>query len=352
MQIVAGLSLKNLQPRVWDASSPHFLPALNAVMVSYADFHQMPSRMKCAMKVGLHAFLGVPDGMKVYLDNGAFYFLRNSGQAERKLYRRFIVAAKPDWYPIPFDSIPTPAMTACAQRRCFEITMNINTLYQRDGYVPVIHISTMLSEYISRLQSHPRLSKKPRLALGGIVPNLLRAPRAMPFDEIISNLRQVRTLFADKEVHVFGIGGTATLHIAALLGIDSIDSSGWRNRAARGIIQMPGSGDRMINDLGKWRGRKPSEDEWELLARCRCPSCKDTGLKGLKRDGIEGFSARATHNLWILLQEATWIEKHFRNGSYAKNYRRRLDNSVYLPLITKLVAAPRASTRAHQFDMA
>src|SRR5947209_19487998 len=72
--IVAGLSLKNLQPRVWDPSSPFHIPDLRAVMVSYADFHKMQARRTQAMKVGLRAYLGVPKGVEIYLDNGAFYF--------------------------------------------------------------------------------------------------------------------------------------------------------------------------------------------------------------------------------------------------------------------------------------
>jgi 7-cyano-7-deazaguanine tRNA-ribosyltransferase len=347
MQVVAGLSLKNLQPRGWDPASPYFLPALKAVMVSYADFHQMPARMKQAMKQGLHDYLGVPPGVQVYLDNGAFYFLRNSGEVERRLYRKFIVAAKPDWYPIPFDSIPTPAMSLRQQRRCFDVTMAVNLNYQHDGYVPVIHICRFLSDYTARLVAHPKLSIKPRLALGGIVPNLLRAPKALPFKEVLSSLRHVRALFAKKEVHVFGIGGTSTLHLAGLLGIDSVDSSGWRNRAARGIVQLPGCGDRMIADLGTWRGRVPSKAEWAVLANCRCPACDRDGIKGLQGSGLSGFCHRATHNLWILLQEAKWISKHLKARTYERNYRRRLDNTVYLPLIKTLLQdlrQPREST--------
>jgi len=43
MQIVAGLSLKGIKPRVWDANSPYHLSELQAVMVSYADFVRMPA---------------------------------------------------------------------------------------------------------------------------------------------------------------------------------------------------------------------------------------------------------------------------------------------------------------------
>jgi 7-cyano-7-deazaguanine tRNA-ribosyltransferase len=89
---------------------------------------------------------------------------------------------------------------------------------------------------------------------------------------VLDALTHVRQTFANKEVHVFGIGGTATLHLAALLGVDSVDSSGWRNRAARGIVQLPGSGDRMVAELGSWRGRRLSPAEREILQNCPCPA--------------------------------------------------------------------------------
>ena len=40
-------------------------------------------------------------------------------------------------------------------------------------------------------------------------------------------IRRLRQAFADKDIHVFGVGGTATLHLAGLLGMNSVDSSGW-----------------------------------------------------------------------------------------------------------------------------
>ncbi len=85
-------------------------------------------------------------------------------------------------------------------------------------------------------------------------------------------------------------------------------------------------------------GREPSKDEWRKLRRCCCPACAENGLKGLKADGLTGFCNRATHNLWILLDEARWLDKHLEAGTYQRNYRRRLDNSTYLPLIEQLLS--------------
>jgi 7-cyano-7-deazaguanine tRNA-ribosyltransferase len=337
MLVVAGLSLRNLHPRVWDPESPYFLPALRAVMVSYGEFHQMSAQMEKAKKLGLRKFLGVPEGTSIYLDNGAFYFLRSGAEGERRKYTDFVSKAKPDWYPIAFDVIPTPKMSSAKQRKCFASTMAANHAYNRDGFVPVIHVCSLLDEYVAAIKRSPKLLAKGKIAIGAIVPNLLRAPKALPYETVLKNLADVRKTFASQSLHVFGIGGTATIHLASLLGIDSVDSSGWRNRAARGIVQLPGSGDRMVANLGKWRGRHPDGDEWERLERCPCPACKANGAKGLKADGLSGFCNRATHNLWILLEEARWMDKHLTAETYAANYRRRLDNSTYVPLIKQLL---------------
>jgi 7-cyano-7-deazaguanine tRNA-ribosyltransferase len=336
--VVAGLSLKNLHPRVWDPSSEFHLPALSAVMVSYAEFHQMPARRRAAMDLGLRAYLSIPERISIYLDNGAFYFAGSeSGEAPLSEYEEFVEGAKPDWKPIPQDYIPFPGMTRQKQRGCFDKTMRVNLRYQHNGYVPVVHIGSYLLEYTTRVNADEKLSKKPWIALGGIVPNLLRKPKAMPYTEILESLRHVRSIFADKSLHVFGVGGTATLHLTTLLGFDSVDSSGWRNRAARGIIQLPGCGERLVADLGNWRGRTPSTREWESLETCGCPACRVYGVNGLKATKLHGFCCRAAHNLWVLLEENVWLERHTVDGTYTESYADRVDNSIYRPIIDELL---------------
>jgi hypothetical protein len=336
MIVVPGLSLKNLQPRVWDPKSEFFLPRLNAVMVSYADFHQMGRQREQAMEAGLHEYLGVPETVRIYLDNGAFYFLGRSGTRPHKSYERFVEKARPDWWPVPQDYIPSPSMPFAAQRSCYEKTMCVNKAYKHDGYVPVAHIGTFLSSYTRAISRSKSLGMKPRIALGGIVPNLLRSPNAYSYGDVLKALLHTRKTFADKDLHVFGIGGTATLHIAALLGVNSVDSSGWRNRAARGLVQLPGTGDRMVANLGSWRGRELSDEEWQKLQACPCPGCGGSSRKRLRAKGIKGFTFRAAHNLWILLEEAHWLDERITGGTYGKEYATRLDNTVYLPLIKKL----------------
>lgn len=337
MQIVAGLSLQGIKPRVWDSASEYYLQDLKAVMISYADFHKMPNRRRWAMEQGIHKYLGIPKGVKVYLDNGAFYFVTREGETPVKEYEEFVEQAKPDWFPIPQDFIPTPKMSRYEQERCFYRTMEMNLNYQHGSFVPVIHISNFLEDYVDQIKKYPTLLNKSYIALGGIVPNLLRARKAMPYKKLLESIHHVRDEFKTQKLHIFGIGGTATLHLAALLNINSVDSSGWRNRAARGMIQLPGTGERVVAALGNWRGRAVNREEEKKLKECLCPACQKYGLAGLKASKVEGFCNRATHNLWTLIEEAKLIEKHRTNGTYKDWYKEHLDNTVYRPLIAQLV---------------
>ena len=53
MKIVAGLNLNSIKPRVWDTASPYYLSDLDAVMVSYAEFHQNRTRYRRAIEGGI-----------------------------------------------------------------------------------------------------------------------------------------------------------------------------------------------------------------------------------------------------------------------------------------------------------
>lgn len=337
MEIVAGLNLNNLKPKVYDSSSEYFLPELRAVMVSYAEFDKSPGRRRKAMEQGLRDYLNVADGIKIYLDNGSFSFIKRNKEVPRKEYEEFVEKAAPNWYAIPQDYIPTPKMSDEVQLDCLNKTMQVNLKYSHDGYVPVVHISRQLTEYLNQLKANEKLRRKEGIALGGIVPNLLRMPKAMNPVLVLENVRQVRQEFKDKRLHIFGVGGIATLHLTALLGVDSVDSSGWRNRAARGIIQLPGRGERIAANLGSWRGKELNADELIMLENCSCPACKTYGITGLRANKSFGFQNRATHNLWTLLDEVRQLDEHLTAKTYADWYLSHVQNSTYLPLIQQAV---------------
>ena len=333
MEVVVGLSLTNLKPRVWEPDNEYHLDRVEAVMISYAEFDGNRKARREAMAQGLHEYLNVPEDIDVYLDNGSFNFAKNDREVPREEYEAFVEEADPDWYPIPQDYIPAPSMNYQKQTWCRMETMKVNRNYSHDGYVPVLHVGRYLEKYLEEIQAESELREKDKVAIGGIVPNLLRAHKALKYKRVLSHLQKIQDTLDDKDLHLFGVGGNSTLHIARLLGIDSVDSTGWRNRAARGIIQMPGSGDRSVRNLGSWEGRDPSDEEWQALAECECPACQEYGLDGLKAKKTFGFCNRATHNLWVLLDEARLIEKHLEEGEYDDWYESHVENSTYKPLI-------------------
>ena len=335
LEIVAGTSLKSLKPRVWDPHDPYYLPGVKAIMVSYADFNHRATWRRRAMDVGLRDFLGVPAGVRIYLDNGSFAFFKRGLDIPRSDYEAFVEAARPDWYPVPRDLIPAPNMSKWKQGRHRNLTVAENDAYRGGGYTPVVHVGPHLARYVVTLCADPLLRAKPSVAIGGIVPNLLRAPKALPYRDILDGLWTTRHTLAGTHLHLFGVGGTATLHLAALLGMDSADSSGWRNRAARGIVQLPGRGDRVVAELGSWRGRRPSDEEWEILRECVCPGCQYRGLDGLQAGRVAGFAHRAVHNLHVLLDEANSIAEHLDEGlnAYRDWFPGHIHNRIYEPLI-------------------
>jgi hypothetical protein len=71
-------------------------------------------------------------------------------------------------------------------------------------------------------------------------------------------------------------------------------------------------------------------------------------MKGLRASGLAGFKNRAAHNLWVLLNEADWLRARLAADSYAQWFNRRLNNSIYLPLIRQILESERRQNAARQ----
>jgi len=318
MEVVAGLSLKNMRPRVWDRRSPDYLPRLGAVMLSFEEFRHRPAVLRLATAGGFAAVLGAAT-VRVYLDNGAFSCLARGTEPAVAEFRDFVRATTPAWFPVPADFIPRPTDSNRRQKELVDRTIAVMEAHGDDGSCPVIHAGPWLDRYLDALR---RLGRTRSLAIGGLVPHLLNGAGARR-RETIARLRRVRGEFPGT-IHSFGVGGVVTLHLAAALGIDSADSSGWRQRAARGLVVLRGRGERMAVKLGSWKGREVGPEEWEELARCRCPACRRLGAEGLKAVGVAGFAHRAVHNLWALLEEAALIDRHLARGDFPAWSTRRI----------------------------
>jgi queuine/archaeosine tRNA-ribosyltransferase len=266
--------------------------------------------------------------LRIFLDNGAFACLRRGDEPDVEGFRRFVAATRPTWYPVPADFIPLPSYSRTRQRELFTRTLAILEAHTDNRFCPVVHPGPWLDRYLEAIQ---RLGQSRQLALGGLVPHLLNSPGAQR-RQTITMLRRIRREFSG-HIHAFGLGGIVTLHLAAALGVDSADSSGWRQRAARGLVLLRGRGERQAIRLGSWQGRPLSLEEWEELGRCRCRACRSHGTDGLRQQSLSGFVNRAMHNLQVLLDEATLINRHREAGDFAAWSARRVRGNRMAALV-------------------
>jgi 7-cyano-7-deazaguanine tRNA-ribosyltransferase len=189
--------------------------------------------------------------------------------------------------------------------------------------VPVVHGHTVsLVRYqCARLT---RLPQPPMVCIGGNVPVFKALTRNSRFGRdhgaqlasaraFVSKVTTVRDAFEAIPVHVLGAGGFLSIALSLLAGASSVDSAGWRLRAAYGAVIVRGAREiRLCEVRGGSRGlaRLLGSD----LLDCACPSCSGEPTVARRAKLIQvSFRTRAMHNLWTLSQEIaqvrSWVEQ-------------------------------------------
>jgi len=135
-------------------------------MISYADVVTSPAWQKRFMTDGMHSALRVPPHVRMFLDNGAFAIAKRGGVFSEEEYMAFVKAARPDWFPISRDEIPSPQMPSEQQRLCLQRTMRVNRrfagvdaetlMYEPSSFVPIVHIGDLLQEGTSESELEKR----------------------------------------------------------------------------------------------------------------------------------------------------------------------------------------------------
>lgn len=147
---------------------------------------------------------------------------------------------------------------------------------------------------------------------------------------IVEIVKLIRKEFPNSFLHVFGIGGVTTMHLMFSLGVDSVDSVGWRLKAAYGAIQLPGTGDRFISPRKRKR-TKLSRNDLALLEYCECPICREKTvtkkIEFLDNENPSTFYNRATHNAWIFQQELRGALNMIEKNCYFEYVDERLKRS-------------------------
>ena len=216
---------------------------------------------------------------------------------------------------VPLDHPFAPGMNVSIMSKMWEKTKKNVVYWQtstklQDRLVPVLHAWSKQS-LVNNLQWLERKANADTIMLGSLVnPGFSdyagffgdRQPRKELIDMISLGIEASRR-YTDFRVHVTGFGSSPlSLHLAYYLGADSIDSAGYRRKAAYGKIILPGTGERYMSNRSVSFGRcaRPLDDSLDLmwLNKCKCPICI-TSPELL----LEDWKARAVHNEFVIKQE-------------------------------------------------
>ena len=332
LELVAGVSLTGIIP-FWNKRSKYYVPNINKILVSFYQIYKSKSLSLAVLLRRFRKELKLPQTVEIYLDNGAFSFIKQNTFPPEKEYVKYVRRLNPSWYPVPADFIPHPKEDKETQYEKFLKTMEFNRKYIDEGFVPVVHAGLFFERFLEEIK---KLNPNPQhLAIGGLVPHMLLSKNGSR-EVVINTLKVIRKEFPKTKIHIFGIGGITSIYLLKLARVDTFDSIGWRVRAAWGIIQIPTVGERQIVPKPEGQGWSipyPTEEEREILKRCQCPVCRKGKAHLLSEKSSEGFKARAVHNLYAL-QEELRIVNSFTKKEELLFY---IDNHIKSRPIKKLV---------------
>lgn len=310
---------------------------IDAVMMNACDLLSNPATCNKVISEGIHGYLD--HGGLAMIDSGGFLFQRKEimdvNPAEiTELYSK----AKPD-IGVVLDHPLNPSADSTENKKRWLKTLQ-NTEFMCNNGREVLLMPVVHGYSIKELKGACREVKKVSnpeiiIGIGSLVP-LIRNVSALnkfkngTMNYLIDAIKTVRQEFPRTFFHVFGVGGTTTMHLMFSLGVDSIDSMGWRTKAGHGAIQLPGIGDKFISPGPRRVGL--SKNEEEVLERCKCPICKDKTPRQIKRLLDNGknngtFKNRAIHNAWVFKQENDLAKRLISRGKYHSFTLNRLSRS-------------------------
>jgi tRNA-guanine family transglycosylase len=269
----------------------------------------------------------------VMMDSGGFLFMN-----ERKIsvHPKDVLdlyeESKPD-FGVILDHPLSPQLSPEEIRKRQVNTLN-NTRYMVRKFnkkipklIPVIHGNTITSVkwYLEELE---KIDGFDFYGIGSLMPSVFSSKGAGGIYNVAEIVAYVRKRLPNKMIHVFGVGSTLTMHLMFYAGANSVDSTGWRTKAAYGAIQLPGMGDRYITRRVRHiKYPDLSNDERKVLDGCKCPVCRKASFDDL----VDDFKSRAIHNAWVFQNEVKIARKLIHNEfrEYEKYVSEVLKPTIY-----------------------
>jgi queuine/archaeosine tRNA-ribosyltransferase len=324
-------------PKPWE-----FLD-IDSIIVNAHEMLSDKARLKNIEDEGIHSYLGFNGA--IVIDSGGFLFLRRANLSIdvtrlMEVYERSrpMIGVVLDY---PFDPFASRIENESRWARTLE---NTRAMLGGNGSIPlmpVIHGYT-LSDIARACDAIEELSEVDMIGMGSIVPLMKGINGQIDFSEtndskpsrterqdrvdspkyssrhfVVDAVKFVRKRFPDAMLHVFGVGGTTTMHLMLALGVDSLDSIGWRIKAGHGAIQLPGTGDRFLSPRDHRRVQRRLLDDGEktILSQCECPICIGRELPDRIRTLDRSFENRALHNAWTYLEELRQFKQCLQHKS-------------------------------------
>ncbi|MEM2129045.1 MAG: tRNA-guanine transglycosylase [Candidatus Bathyarchaeia archaeon] len=310
-------------PKPWK----HF--EIDGLMVNAYEILQKNRASLIIKEKGIHTYLAFSG--PIVMDSGGFLFMKKRilDVHPQKILELYDLS-KPN-FGVVLDHPLKPNLSN-AERKKRQLKTLENTRYMVNSLkghnpqlIPVIHghsIQTILW-YVKKLN---QIHEFETYGIGSLVPSVFTSKDAGGIYNVARIVSFVRKLLPNKKIHVFGVGSALTMHLMFYLKADSVDSSGWRTKAAFGAIQLPRVGDRYITKKKKHKKYPDlSRSERETLDDCGCPVCRNYPLDSLKKS----FQLRALHNAWVFQKEVETARKLITKNDYESYVKEVLTSTPF-----------------------
>jgi 7-cyano-7-deazaguanine tRNA-ribosyltransferase len=315
-------------PRPWE------LFEVDTVMLNAYEIMSAP-KLKEMEDKGIHKYL--KHDKLIMMDSGGFLFQKKDKMSiNAKAILEIYEKVKPDMGVVLDHPIDPSKDDNTNYKRWLKTLKNTKFMLENSteiALLPVVHGYTCEHLKIA-CEELKRLVCPKAIGIGSLVPLITSPHYGVEKEFVIEAIRIVREEFPKSFLHVFGIGGTTTMHLMFSLGVDSVDSMSWRLKAAYGAFQLPGVGDRFISPPKRRKGLKVHEKK--LLAKCLCPICKGKSIEERKENfdnlNPSTYQKRAIHNAFVFKEEEKEFREKLKNGEVKEFVEERLKHTPFLSM--------------------
>jgi len=313
---------------------------IDGVMVNIHDVIHYKTFSSNVQKEGFSNMVGTG---AVFADSGGYRFLNRDEPIPKcaqilDMYRKCGVkmGAALDLPLIPNEK----AVNAYRRRKTLQNAREMLSKSKNEGLIiaPVVHGHTTIGvrrmcESVQRIYEEVmELEKVPVICLGSIVPILLGRygnKQTLVIDLVV----ELRKFFPEAYMHCFGAGGIATSTLMYMLGVDSVDSLGWKRRAGLDLILLPRIGERFLAPREKWSSIVLRPKEYAYLDTCDCPVCRDRKSSELIKEFKTSFQSRAIHNAYVQSRQSIGAREALKENRFREFCRDNVSNQHWIRMM-------------------